>query len=200
MQAELLEQLSSIKRNLFEPCSDAELKNFLAIENQINLKIPLVIKKLIAMSEEINDIDGFFSGYEVFSLDELESVYSSLEVPLSFFGQHKLDSEFNLLEDKLDVYLEDPDKVKTPDKFAIDNLARLLPFASHQGDHLVVDLLSDSGSQVFEVMLGHTVTLYSPSIIQHIDYLILGFENGDVYIEDDYIDFPTFWSNRNVGA
>jgi len=196
MLNDIYDQLLLIKKLLLDPCDKVALTRFEAIEKQIGLEVPAVVKNLIMHCEEVNFVHGMFSGYEVHRLDELERIYSEKEKALSFFGEYSIDSSMNLIGEKIEIFNEDPERKNTAEATIETNLARFLPVAQHKGDYLVVDLLSEPDRAIYELMMGHSAFLYSPSVMDHLDYLSSGIGSGDVYIEDEQLDFPVFWCHR----
>ncbi len=196
MSSDFVKELLSLRDRLLEPCDSAVMSRFQIIEKLAGFEIPHFVKKLITLSDHVNDIQGIFSGYELHTLDQLEEIYVSKEKPLSFFGDYSLDLNFNLLNDTIEVFVDDPEKAGAASPTVITNVSRFLPLARHRGDYLVVDLSSQAGDELYELTMGYAANIYAPTLFQHINYLITGLSNGEVRIEDECFDFPVYWYDR----
>lgn len=193
---EYLKKLEKFK-NLISDFNDAEICNsyFSNIKKKISYEIPEVACMILSKSNVINEeYGGIFLGFNALSLDQIATMYSNVSSPDSFFFNYKVDSKYNVGEDR-SIVIEEY-KQKGHMDAEIKNVSTLLPLFSFQGDYIVVNLDSKRFGELMIISHGHLANILAPSLSLHVSDLVDGLKS-DIYKErDGELIYPPVWEDR----
>jgi hypothetical protein len=172
------------------------VERFDIISNRVGFKIPLDVIKTISLHAEFNDPDFYWLfDTEIFSLDDLESEYNSLDEDSRFLGYFGVDDALNIdTFHQVSRYEVDDVSSGKHQGEKITNLSRILPIGYSGGDYCVIDL---ERGDLASFNLSTFIIFSAPSVEKHLEDLIYGLEQGTYKFDDEgELIYPREWEKR----